>query len=383
MQVLCTANVALQAGTKTDAALLKTRDAVNSTPSCQQSGVKAEVHGIPPEPLKGEDLQGSPPNLKLFAPSAVGGQLFTAVHAAPGSATSTCFDVSGIGSPLRNQIAVMKVDLETSPGGAAGGDVTVRESSSLGSCTTKVHTDPGESAAQIASDLAKAFQAPGVPGPAACPAIQNPRDITPDGSSIISVLASELRVCNTDRNVGILIGPKELPNVKTRALQYSAKFVCGSVEKERDLVHELFGKKDKKGDKDKDRDDKYKDKDKDEDRDRGGDQVANGRYYTAINVHNPTERPASIRMKFAVAQADGKPGPISRFLDLRLGPDEVISINCSQIHRWLATKEKFLDGFAVLESDVELDVVAVYTAAGEHGDVQTLHTERVPARLQQ
>jgi photosystem II stability/assembly factor-like uncharacterized protein len=375
VQSLCTANVALQAGTKTDAALLKTRDAVNSTPSCQQSGVKAEVHGIPPEPLRGEDLQGSPPNLKLLAPLAVGGQLFTAIHAAAGSATSTCFDVSGIGSPLRNQIAVMKVDLETSPGGAAGGDVTVREGSSLGSCTAKVHTDPGESAAQIASDLAKAFQAPGVPGPAACPASQNPRDITPDGTSIISVMASELRVCNTDRNVGVLIGPKELPNVKTRALQYSAKFVCGPVEREKELGHDLYGKKDKK--------DHDEDKDKYEDRDRGGYQVANGRYYTAINVHNPTERPASIRMKFAVALADGKPGPISRYFDVRLGPDEVISINCSQIHRWLAIKEEFLDGFAVLESDVELDVVAVYTAAGEHGDVQTLHTERVPARLQQ
>jgi hypothetical protein len=60
-----------------------------------------------------------------------------------------------------------------------------------------------------------------------------------------------------------------------------------------------------------------------------------------------------------------------------------MAINCSQIHRLLETKQEFVDGFAVLESDVELDVVAVYTAAGEHGDVQTLHTERVPARLQQ
>ncbi|WP_433982895.1 hypothetical protein RBB78_13145 [Tunturiibacter empetritectus] len=97
VQALCTANVALQPGTKTDAALVKTRDAVNSTPSCQQSGVKAEVRGIPPEPQRGEDLQGSPPNLRLHAPTSVGGQLFTAIHAAAGSATNTCFDVSGIG----------------------------------------------------------------------------------------------------------------------------------------------------------------------------------------------------------------------------------------------------------------------------------------------
>ena len=43
---------------------------------------------------------------------------------------------------------------------------------------------------------------------------------------------------------------------------------------------------------------------------------------------------------------------------------------------------EFIDGFAVIESDVEMDVIAVYTA-GEHGKVQTLHSERVPARLLQ
>ena len=346
VQTLCTAVVDVPAGTKTDAALALTRDAINSTPACQQNGVKAELHGIPPEPQKGEDLQGAPPTLKLIAPSAVGGQLFTSVHAAAGTATNTCFDVSGIGSPVRNQVAVMKVDLDTAPGGAAGGDITVREGSPLGACTTKVHTDPGETAAQIASDLAKVFQAPGVPGPNACPAIQNPRDVTADGTSIISVLASELRVCNTDRGVGVLIGPKELSNSRNRALQYAAKFVCGEAE-------------------------------------RGNSLVANGRYFTVVNVHNPTEKPASIRFKFALAQAEGKPGRISRFFDIRLGPDEVIAIDCLRIRRLLDDKEPLLDGFAVFESDVELDVVAVYTAAGEKGEVETLHTERVPARLMQ
>ena len=88
-------------------------------------------------------------------------------------------------------------------------------------------------------------------------------------------------------------------------------------------------------------------------------------------------------MKFASALENGKPGPISRFFEIRLGADQVISIDCAQIHKLLGVKEPFIDGFAVIESDVELDVVAVYTAAGEHGDVQTLHTERVPARVQQ
>lgn len=38
------------------------------------------------------------------------------------------------------------------------------------------------------------------------------------------------------------------------------------------------------------------------------------------------------------------------------------------------------EGFVVIESGVELDVVAVYTAAGMDGEVRTLHTERVPPR---
>ena len=374
-QVLCTANVSVPAGVQPAAALLATRDAVNSAPSCQQSAVKAEVRGIPPEPARGEDLQGSPPNLRLHAPSAVGGQLFTALHAAPDSATGACFDVSGLGSPLQNQVAVMKIDLETSPGGAAGGEVTVTEGSSLGSCSTKIHTDPGETAAQIASDLAKGFQAPGIPGPASCPASQNPRDITADGTSIVSVLSSDLRVCNSDRGVGLLLGPKEMPNVKLRALQYAAKVVCGPVASGQ---HELPGTKDQG----------YRKSDTtNNERERepvsGLYPMASGRYYTVVNVHNPTERAAAVRIKFAAALSNGKPGPVSRFLDVRLGPDQVIAIDCPLIHRWFNIKEQFLDGFAVLESDIELDVVAVYSAAGNHGEVQTLHTERVPARLQQ
>jgi hypothetical protein len=252
----------------------------------------------------------------------------------------------------------MKVDLETSSGGAAGGDITVAERSSLGSCVTKVHADPGETAAQIANALANAFQAPGIPGPTACPASQNPRDITVDGTAIVSVLASELRVCNSDSNVGILIGPKELPNVKHRALQYSAKFLCGAMEE------------------------KKKGHDED-DRRHEGNQMAEGRYYTTINIHNPTDRPAVLRIKFASALDNGKRGPISRFFEMRLGADEVVSVDCAHIFKLLDTKGDFIDGFAVVETDVELDVVAVYTAAEEHGGVRTLHTERVPARLQQ
>jgi hypothetical protein len=250
----------------------------------------------------------------------------------------------------------MKVDFETSSGGANGGDVTVRERSNLGTCDIALHTTAGQSAADIATAFANAFQVPGLPGPTSCPAIQNPRDATADGTSIVTVLASELRVCNSDPGVGFLVGPKELPNIRHRILQYAAKFLCGPMER-------------------KEHDDHYNP---------GGiwAHAARGTYHTAVNVHNPTDKPAIIRFKFATALANGKPGPISRFIEFRLGADEATSLDCSSIYELLKMRPEFLDGFTVLESDVELDVVAVYTAGGKDGRVTALHTERVPARLQ-
>ena len=356
-RALCTTNVSLKAGDDPLTALLTARDAVNSNSGCQQNGVSALVRGIPPEPNQGlEDLLVSPPVFGLSAPTVVGGQLFTAVRAAPGAATGVCFSVSDIGSPLQNQIAVMKVEFETSSGGAAGGDLTVTERSSLGSCSVKVRTNPGDTAAQIATAVANAFQAPGVPGSAMCPAIQNPRDITVEGSGIVSVLASELRVCNDDSGLGFFVGPKELPNTRRLSLQYAAKFICG-FQPVKPTKQSYYGGW-------------------------SGQQLAAGSYYTVVNIHNPTDKPAVIRFKFATALPGGKPGPISRFFDAKLKPDEVISIDCSQLFGFLQGKASFADGFAVIESEVELDVVAVYTAAGLLGKAESLTIERIPARLQ-
>jgi photosystem II stability/assembly factor-like uncharacterized protein len=353
-RALCTAKVSLDAGDTPIQALLKARDAVNGSTACQQEPVKAIVSGIPPENQKGEDLLESPPNLKIRAPNAVGGQLITSIRAAAGAATDTCFDVSGIGSPLLNQVVVMKIELDTPSGGAAGGELTVLERSSLGACFVRVKTDPGESAAQIANAVMNAFQAPGLPGPASCPAAQNPRDITVEGSQIISVLASELRVCTTDPGLGLFIGPKELGSTSRLGLQYAVKVLCGPSELREDPAKPSGARPDRR--------------------------VAPGRYFTAVNIHNPSERPVPARFKVAVA-LPGKPGPISRFVNFRLGPDEAISIDCTQLLDRLGVTSGFTDGFIVIESEAELDVVAVYTAAGATGKVETLKTERVPGRL--
>jgi len=128
--------------------------------------------------------------------------------------------------------------------------------------------------------------------------------------------------------------------------QYAAKFVCGKSE---------------------------------------GKVVAPGVYFTAVNVHNPTYTTISFRVKLAVAYPGLKPGPVSEFHDARLGPDEALEIDCPdifnpEIFKHAATKADFLKGFIVIESEVELDVVTVYTAAGRDGQIETLHTERVSPR---
>jgi CARDB len=128
------------------------------------------------------------------------------------------------------------------------------------------------------------------------------------------------------------------------ALQYAAKFVCGKP---------------------------------------GGDELAPGVYFTAINVHNPTERAVPLRKKIALAGGREQPGPVSQFFDAKLGPDEVLEIDCPDIREHARVGEEFLKGFVVIESEVELDIVAVYTAAGEDGQVETLHVERVRPRRAQ
>lgn len=125
-------------------------------------------------------------------------------------------------------------------------------------------------------------------------------------------------------------------------LQYAAKFVCGEAE-------------DKSG-------------------------LAEGRYFTAINVHNPLEKAVGFRKKIAIALPEEKSGPVSKFFDAKLSPDGAFEMDCKEIREMTQAKGEFSDGFVVIESQTELDVVAVYSAAGAVKRVQTLELERVAPR---
>ena len=111
-----------------------------------------------------------------------------------------------------------------------------------------------------------------------------------------------------------------------------------------------------------------------------GSVVAPGTYFTAVNIHNPLYRRVKFRVKVAIGLPGLRPGPVSPFHDVELGPDEALEIDNADIHKLARSDGDFLKGFVVIESSTELDVVAVYTAAGRDDQIQVLHMERVPAR---
>jgi hypothetical protein len=222
-RALCSTTVGLRAGDTPAGALKRVEEAIAGEQSCRDATVSAKVRGIPPEGARGEDLLGSPATLAIAAQGVVGGQLFTAIHAPPGAATGTCFNLSGLGVPVLDQIAIMKVDLETAAGGAAGGDVAITEQSPIGTCAIDVKTTPGQTATQIATAIAGVFQAPGIPGPSNCRADQNPRDVTTKGSALITVFASGLNICSRDEGIGFFVGPEELATPKPRQSRFSVR----------------------------------------------------------------------------------------------------------------------------------------------------------------
>jgi hypothetical protein len=96
-----------------------------------------------------------------------------------------------------------------------------------------------------------------------------------------------------------------------------------------------------------------------------------GSYQTVVNIHNPNRETASLRMKIAVAG-----GPISKFKRSKLGPDEAAKVDCSANFGIHAIHG--IEGFLVIESDLSLDVIAVYTAG--KGEVQSIDVEQVRER---
>jgi hypothetical protein len=112
-----------------------------------------------------------------------------------------------------------------------------------------------------------------------------------------------------------------------------------------------------------------------------GHVVALGKYFTAINVRNTRDESITFTKRFSVALPGERSGNVSDVTWNKLGPYEALEIDCEDIARHNRVPECcFLKGFAVIESEVELDVTVVYTAAKSDGEVETMDVETIEPR---
>lgn len=111
-----------------------------------------------------------------------------------------------------------------------------------------------------------------------------------------------------------------------------------------------------------------------------GKLAAPGQYFTIINVHNPSAKQVKFRKRFALGRPGENVGDVTDVIfPPPLKPDHVMGIDCPDIYEHTKTPDgEFIEGYVVLYSPVELDVVSVFTAGDDR--VATLHTERVPFR---
>lgn len=105
--------------------------------------------------------------------------------------------------------------------------------------------------------------------------------------------------------------------------------------------------------------------------------VLPGAYQTVINIHNPNERSARVRMKIAVTT----PSQVSKFVDTGLEADQAVKVDCDQVTRDFGiTFIHGAEGFLVIESTRSLDVIAVYTAGARAGEVASIDVEQIRER---
>jgi hypothetical protein len=121
--------------------------------------------------------------------------------------------------------------------------------------------------------------------------------------------------------------------------------------------------------------------------------LTQGRYHTAINVHNPSLNRAVVFFKQVVVASASpyegaqRPGKIMPFVQAELQANEAFEIDCPEIASVTELPiggGNYITGFVVIMSPSELDVVAVYMARpmGEENQISTLHVLPVPGSKQ-
>ena len=120
-----------------------------------------------------------------------------------------------------------------------------------------------------------------------------------------------------------------------------------------------------------------------------GEAFAPGRYRTVVNIHNPRDRKIEITRKFALSLQPGEAAgsfSITPYKALTLEADQAVAYSCFDIAGFFCPIDGVcvdftaIDGFLVLNSPVELDVVAVYTANPKDGQISTLDVDTIAGR---
>src|SRR5665647_1156317 len=99
-----------------------------------------------------------------------------------------------------------------------------------------------------------------------------------------------------------------------------------------------------------------------------------GSYQTVVNIHNPQNNAIKVRKKIA------SPIEISEYFGTIMKPDAVERTTCAQLGDFGVHLIHGFEGFLVIESSHSLDVVAVYTAAGNQGQVSSMDVEQIKER---
>lgn len=99
-----------------------------------------------------------------------------------------------------------------------------------------------------------------------------------------------------------------------------------------------------------------------------------GVYETAVNIHNPNENKAKVRKKLA------NPDHITAYKNSVITTDGVERFVCQNIQDFGHTFIHGFEGFLIIESNISLDVTAVYTAGNIGGHVTTIDVEQIKER---
>jgi hypothetical protein len=119
-------------------------------------------------------------------------------------------------------------------------------------------------------------------------------------------------------------------------------------------------------------------------------QVVRGFYGTAVNIHNPGKERVAFKKKLALTYPPQReePGKVIPIAEHKLGYDEALEVDCDDLVEEVfdgRLPEPFIKGFVVVQATGELDVTAVYTAAGldrnsELTSVTSIDVEQIPGR---